>query len=106
MSESMNKRQAEVARDTAETSVKVSLNLDGKGEGVIDTGIGFFELAIFHSSIGLEGINSGTKLIYSHIELGSCKVMFQSREEDCNLPRLHIRRRLDQFITTIFGIQV
>ena len=36
-------RKAEINRKTAETSVKVSLNLDGEGRGEISTGVGFFD---------------------------------------------------------------
>jgi len=36
-------RKAEVERETAETKVKVSLNLDGTGKVQVDTGIGFFD---------------------------------------------------------------
>lgn len=35
-------RTAEIERTTAETSVKIRLNLDGQGNSQIDTGIGFF----------------------------------------------------------------
>ena len=35
-------RKAEVERNTKETKISLSLDLDGSGEGVIDTGIGFF----------------------------------------------------------------
>ncbi len=34
-------RQATVERNTAETKIKVRINLDGTGEGVLDTGVPF-----------------------------------------------------------------
>ena len=36
-------RQATVERKTGETSVKVTLALEGRGDGIIDSGIGFFD---------------------------------------------------------------
>ena len=36
-------RTAEVSRDTAETKIKVRLNLDGAGQSRLSTGIGFFD---------------------------------------------------------------
>jgi len=36
-------RRAKVARDTRETQIELELELDGSGEGTIDTGIGFFD---------------------------------------------------------------
>ena len=36
-------RKAEIDRKTKETHVMVSLDLDGAGNGVVDTGIGFFD---------------------------------------------------------------
>jgi imidazoleglycerol-phosphate dehydratase len=36
-------RQATVSRDTAETKIRVSLNLDGTGQAKLSTGIGFFD---------------------------------------------------------------
>ena len=36
-------RSANIERNTKETKIKLELNLDGSGEGTIDTGIGFFD---------------------------------------------------------------
>ncbi len=36
-------RMSEINRDTAETSIRLNLNLDGKGESSIDTGCGFLD---------------------------------------------------------------
>ena len=50
-------RKAEIERNTRETSIKLSLDLDGSGEGTIDTGIGCFnhmlELLKKHALIDL-----------------------------------------------------
>ena len=35
-------RKAEISRETKETKISLSLDLDGTGEGCIETGIGFF----------------------------------------------------------------
>ena len=37
----MNKRTAEIARKTAETDIKLSLDLNGRGESEVETGCGF-----------------------------------------------------------------
>ncbi len=50
-------RKAEIKRETKETEISLELNLDGSGEGEIDTGIGFFnhmlELLKKHALIDL-----------------------------------------------------
>ena len=50
-------RKATVKRDTKETKISLSLNLDGSGKGTIETGIGFFnhmlELLKKHALIDL-----------------------------------------------------
>jgi imidazoleglycerol-phosphate dehydratase len=40
---STDHRQAAVSRDTAETKIRVSLDLDGTGQARLSTGIGFFD---------------------------------------------------------------
>lgn len=36
-------RRAQISRKTLETDISLSINIDGKGEGKIETGIGFFD---------------------------------------------------------------
>ena len=36
-------RTAKISRNTKETKIALELELDGSGEGVVDTGIGFFD---------------------------------------------------------------
>ena len=39
----MAERKASIERKTAETDIKLALNLDGTGVSNVDTGIGFFD---------------------------------------------------------------
>ena len=39
----LNDRRAEVARETAETNIRVAVNVDGTGRAEVSTGIGFFD---------------------------------------------------------------
>lgn len=43
-------RTAELERNTYETQIKMSINLDGKGNSQIDTGVGFFDHMLTHIS--------------------------------------------------------
>lgn len=76
-------RKAEVERITKETKIKISLNLDGKGESEITTGIGFFdhmlEQIAKHSNINLFIDVKGDLFVDEHhtvedtgIALGEC----------------------------------
>ena len=63
-------RIAQVKRKTAETDIALSLNLDGKGESKIDTGVGFFDhmLTLFakHGGFDLEVNCKGDLAVDSH----------------------------------------
>lgn len=64
-------RTAEIVRNTRETQIKLSLNLDGSGEGNVSTGIGFFdhmlELLKKHANIDLDvQANGDIEVDYHH----------------------------------------
>jgi imidazoleglycerol-phosphate dehydratase len=63
-------RTAEVRRQTAETDVRVSLDLDGSGRAMIGTGVGFFDhmltLLAAHSRLDLEIETKGDLATGSH----------------------------------------
>lgn len=72
-------RTAQINRKTDETSVSLSLNLDGKGKRLISTGIGFFDhmldLLAKHALFDLEIKASGdTEVDYHHTveDVGIC----------------------------------
>lgn len=63
-------RIAQIKRKTAETDITLTLNLDGKGESNIDTGVGFFDhmLTLFakHGGFDLEVKCIGDLQVDSH----------------------------------------
>ena len=63
-------RTAEVSRDTAETQITVSVNLDGHGQSELSTGIGFFdhmlEQIARHGLIDLKVLAKGDLHIDGH----------------------------------------
>ena len=64
-------RTSTIKRNTEETKIELTLNLDGKGESKIDTGCGFFDhmLTLFskHSKIDLEvTCNGDINVDYHH----------------------------------------
>lgn len=66
----MRERQASIERKTAETDIKLSLNLDAQESVDIDTGVGFFDhmLTLFarHSRISLVVEANGDTWVDSH----------------------------------------
>lgn len=72
-------RTSEINRKTAETDIRLSLNLDGKGESKIDTGCGFLNhmLTLFakHGRFDLDvACNSDVEVDYHHTveDVGIC----------------------------------
>ncbi len=63
-------RKASIKRETGETNIKLSLNLDGKGEGKIETGCGFLDhmLTLFkkHGRFDLDVIAKGDTYVDYH----------------------------------------
>ena len=63
-------RHSEVSRETAETAVKLSLELDGSGRSEIDTGVGFLAhmltLRALHGGFALAGSGKGDLNVDAH----------------------------------------
>ena len=64
-------RTAEISRKTAETDIKLKLNIDGRGTSVIDTGCGFLDhmLTLFarHGRVDLDvSCRGDTRVDYHH----------------------------------------
>lgn len=54
----MTNRTAQIKRDTNETQIELSLNLDGTGQANIDTGVGFYDHMLHHVAVhGLIDLN-------------------------------------------------
>jgi len=66
----MAERTATATRETAETQIAVSMNLDGVGTGTIETGVGFFDhmltLLAKHALVDLEVKAAGDLEVDSH----------------------------------------
>ncbi|MBB5182332.1 imidazoleglycerol-phosphate dehydratase HisB [Catenisphaera adipataccumulans] len=72
-------RKADVERNTKETRIKCEVNLDGRGDAVVDTGIGFFDhmltLFSFHSKIDLKMVAHGDLNVDDHHTVEDCGIV-------------------------------
>lgn len=72
-------RRAELTRDTGETTVSVTIDLDGRGMAEVETGLGFLDHMLMslsrHSRIDL-GVNaSGDKWVDDHHTVEDCAIV-------------------------------
>ncbi len=89
-------REAEIQRDTKETSVHVRLNLDGNGNASIDTGVGFFnhmmELTAFHGSLDLDLHTDGDLDVDDHHTIEDCGLALGTAFRNASGDRKGIQR--------------
>lgn len=72
-------RKAHLERNTNETKINLTLNLDGSGESHIDTGIGFFDhmlsLLAFHSNFDIDLVAQGDLEVCDHHTIEDCGIV-------------------------------
>ena len=89
-------RTAEIARQTKETDIKVSINLDGKGENNIDTGIGFFDHMLTalskHSGIDMNISCKGDLQVDAHHSVEDVGIVLGQALKEALGDKIGIRR--------------
>jgi len=89
-------REARIERATAETTVTVTVGLDGTGSGRIATGIGFFDHLLQqltrHSLIDLEVEASGDVVVDEHHTVEDCGIVLGRALDQALGDRHGIRR--------------
>jgi imidazoleglycerol-phosphate dehydratase len=72
----MQKRQARIKRETTETKISLSLNVDGSGKSSISTGVGFFDhmltLMAKHGTLDLDLKCKGDLHVDAHHTVEDC----------------------------------
>jgi imidazoleglycerol-phosphate dehydratase len=103
-------RSSHVQRQTAETTVELSLNLDGRGDSTIDTGVGFFDhmltLLSRHSAIDTQIRATGDLHVDQHHtveDVGICwgQALRQAAGEKAGIRRYgHFTLPMDETLVT------
>ena len=63
----MPDRTADISRQTKETQIKLSINLDGHGDTIVNTGVGFFDHML--DLLGRHGLIDLNVQVYPHISI-------------------------------------
>jgi len=89
-------REGRIERATAETTVRITVGLDGTGSGRIATGIGFFDHLLEqlsrHSLIDLEVEASGDTVVDEHHTVEDCGIVLGRALDEALGDRRGIRR--------------
>jgi imidazoleglycerol-phosphate dehydratase len=95
-------RIAKVKRKTKETDILIELNIDGRGKGEMDTGIGFFDhmlnLMAFHASFDLKVICKGDLYIDDHHTVEDIGIALGQAFYEAIGDRLGIKRYSSMYI--------
>lgn len=92
----MTARTASLERHTSETEIRLSLQLDGSGRSVIDTGLGFFDHMLTalarHSRFDLELACTGDLHVDDHHTIEDCGIALGQALDQALGDRRGIRR--------------
>ena len=95
-------RQASLSRKTAETSISLSLALDGQGDQVVDTGIGFFDhmltLWARHGLFDLTIKAAGDLAVDGHHTVEDCGIVLGQAFKEALGDKTGIARFGDSFV--------
>ena len=79
MTSAVNLRKADIVRKTKETDISLSINIDGRGEADVDTGIGFLDhMLISFAKHGLFDLNvkvTGDLIVDCHHTIEDCGIV-------------------------------
>jgi len=98
----MDKRKSELRRETRETKVDITLNLDGNGKAEISTGVGFLDhmltLLARHASFDLKLTCKGDLNVEDHHTVEDCGIVLGSAVLEAVGERRGIKRFASSYV--------
>ncbi|MDL2237725.1 imidazoleglycerol-phosphate dehydratase HisB [Christensenellaceae bacterium OttesenSCG-928-K19] len=95
-------RTCKLERQTFETKIKLELNLDGKGGGTVETGVGFFDHMLVlmkkHAQIDLDLACEGDLQVDAHHTVEDCGIVLGQAIKEALGDKAGIRRYATQFV--------